>query len=122
MKVSTSGAVIGLLTVVLSATAAAQASPPAGAASVVRMEQREAKQEQRIQQGVAAGELTAHEQRTLQRGQVRIDAAQQRAAADGRLTVHEQRRIEQRQDVQSKVIYRRKHDHDPVRVAQPATR
>lgn len=120
MKVLTARTFLGTLMLALSAGAMAQAVAASGAEQ--RIDQRQANQEQRIQQGVAKGELTTHEQLRLQRGQVRIDAAQQRAQADGKLTTHEQQRIEKRQDVQSKVIYRHKHDSDPVRVAQPVTR
>lgn len=79
-----------------------------------RMEQREANQAARIEQGAASGALTGAEARRLEAGQQRIDRMERGAAADGRVTAGERRRIEAAQDVQSRRIARQKHDrqHD----------
>ncbi len=74
------------------------------------IDQRQANQEQRIDQGVRSGALTAAEAARLERGQARIERMESRALADGRMTPQERRRIMHAQDVQSHHIYRQKHD------------
>ncbi|MCL4723587.1 MAG: hypothetical protein KJZ90_04885 [Rhodocyclaceae bacterium] len=74
-------------------------------ASTPRIDQRQANQQQRIEQGVQSGALTQQEAARLQHGQ----------------------RIEHAQDVQSKRVYRQKHDrqHDfnhDGRMDRPARR
>ena len=54
---------------------------------------RQARQEQRIHAGVARGELTRREARTLQEGQREIARAEARARADGRVTPRETRQL-----------------------------
>jgi hypothetical protein len=72
--------------------------------------QRNIYQEQRIQQGMASGELTNREAARLEAGQARVGRAQARAGADGHVGPREQAAIQHRQNVQSKRIYRQKHD------------
>ncbi|OGK85884.1 MAG: hypothetical protein A2X52_22330 [Candidatus Rokubacteria bacterium GWC2_70_16] len=74
------------------------------------IDQRQANQEQRIDQGVRSGALTPAEAARLERGQARIERMESRALADGRMTPLERRRIMHAQDVQSHHIYRQKHD------------
>jgi len=119
MKVLTARTVLGTLMLALSAGAMAQAAPAVAASGAARIDQRQANQEQRIQQGKADGSLTHHEKRKLKRGQNRVAAAEDRAAADGKLSAAEQAKIEARQDQQSKVIHRLKNDTDKPQ-AQPA--
>ena len=78
------------------------------------VDQRQANQERRIDQGVRSGALTEREAARLDRGQAHIDRMEDRAQADGRVTARERRRLDQAQDVQSQRIYREKHDrqHD----------
>jgi polyhydroxyalkanoate synthesis regulator phasin len=105
MKMAASMLILGGLF----AVGAAQAGTP----GAPRSELREQRQEARIDQGVASGELTVAEARRLDRGQARVDLAQRAAAADGVVTVREKRRLEQLQDHQSQRIAR--HKHDPQR-------
>lgn len=79
-----------------------------------RVEQRQANQEMRIQQGVANGSLTPREANRLERGQQHVDRMENRALADGVVTRQERARLHQAQDVQSRQIAREKHDrqHD----------
>ncbi len=84
----------------------AQAQTPAEQ----RIDQRQDRQAQRIEQGVASGELTRREARRLQRQQAGVAAAEARAESDGRLTRREAARLERRQDRTSARIYRQKHD------------
>ena len=75
------------------------------------IDQRQANQEQRIEQGIRSGQLTAGEAARLERGQARIERMERRALADGRMDPRERRRIMQAQEVQSRHIYREKHDN-----------
>lgn len=70
----------------------------------------ERRQEKRIQQGVESGQLTKKEAAYLQRGQEKVDNAQERAKADGKVTRKERKQINNIQDNQSRKIYKQKHD------------
>jgi hypothetical protein len=75
-----------------------------------RIDQRQANQEKRIEQGEKSGSLTPLEARRLERGQQRVQRKESRAAKDGKVTKKEARRIERAQNVESRRIYRQKHD------------
>lgn len=98
---------IAVLSLVLPALAFAQANTP-------RVDQRQANQEQRIDQGVASGSLTQREANRLDRGQQHVDNMENRAKSDGVVTRGERARLHQAQEVQSRRIYAQKHDrqHD----------
>jgi len=98
---------IAVLSLVLPALAFAQANTP-------RVDQREANQERRIDQGVASGSLTPREANRLDRGQQRVDRMESRAKADGVVTRQERAQLNHAQNVQSRRIYAEKHDrqHD----------
>lgn len=98
---------IAVLSLVLPALAFAQANTP-------RVDQRQANQEQRIDQGVASGSLTQREANRLDRGQQHVDNMENRAKSDGVVTRGERARLHQAQEVQSHRIYAQKHDrqHD----------
>lgn len=74
------------------------------------VDQRQANQERRIDQGIASGELTKREARRLDAQQDRIDRAENRAKADGQVTKAERARLAQRQQNASRDIARQKHD------------
>ncbi|MFN4148196.1 MAG: hypothetical protein ACK4E4_01440 [Rhodocyclaceae bacterium] len=74
------------------------------------IDQRQMNQERRIDQGIASGQLTAREAARLDRGQERIDAMENRAKWDGVVTARERSRIQHAQNVESRRIYRQKHD------------
>lgn len=82
--------------------------------STPRVDQRQINQERRIEQGEASGALTGREAARLERGQARVDRIEARAKSDGVVTGRERARLERAQDVQSRAIYREKHDrqHD----------
>jgi hypothetical protein len=92
--------------VLASALAAAQ-TPPTATPGV---DARQAKQEQRIEQGVASGTLTARETRRLEREQTRIAKAETQAKADGTVTAKERRHLHKAQDAASRDIKHQKHD------------
>ena len=79
------------------------------------IDQRQANQERRIDQGVASGELNARETARLDRGQDRVDNMENRAKSDGVVTRGERAKVNAAQDRQSKRIYRQKHDRQGAR-------
>ena len=107
-------------TLLLAGAALAQ-SPTAAPAPKPSIDARQATQEQRIQQGVKSGSLTAKEAARLEKGESRIDTAQARVAADGKVTKNEQRHLEKMTNHESRAIYKQKHDrqndrdHDGMR-------
>jgi hypothetical protein len=78
--------------------------------STPRIDQRQANQEQRIQQGVKSGSLTQKEAARLEKGQAHVQKMENKAVADGKVTAKERARIEKAQDKQSRKISREKHD------------
>ena len=75
-----------------------------------RIDRREAVQQQRIEQGVASGELTAKETARLEAQQGRIVSAEAKAKSDGVVTAKERAALTHRQDKASRNIRRNKHD------------
>jgi hypothetical protein len=75
-----------------------------------RIDQREANQEKRIEQGEKSGQLTDKEAKRLEKGQAHVQKMEKKAEADGKMTKKEREHIEHAQDQQSKKIYREKHD------------
>lgn len=79
------------------------------------VDQRQANQERRIQQGVRSGQLTEREAARLERGQDRVEKMEDRAKADGTVTAKERARLHRAQDRQSAAIYKEKHDRQTDR-------
>ena len=101
---------------VLAAVAAA-ASMAASAQPYARIETREidarqARQEQRIERGLARGELTRREVRTLQQEQREIARVEARAKADGRVSRSEMRTLTAMLDHADAQIRQLSHDRD----------
>lgn len=96
---------------VLPAAVFAQAGNPLATPNI---DQRQANQEMRIQQGVNSGALTTREANKLERGEQHIQNMESRAKADGVVTAKERVRLERAENVESRKIYREKHDrqHD----------
>ena len=94
----------------IAATGGAFAQTAFSQAAETRIDNREARQETRIEQGIQSGALTKPETRSLGRQQARIERSEYRAEADGKVTPKEAARIEQRQDRASAHIARAKHD------------
>ncbi len=98
-------------------------------AATPRVDQREANQQRRIEQGEKSGQLTPREASRLEREQGRIDRAEDRAKADGKVTARERGHLDNMQDRASRDIRREKHDgqrdlnhdgrKDRPRVARP---
>ncbi len=103
--------VIALMVAALPAAALAQTSDTT---STPRIDQRQANQEKRIEQGVQSGQLTGKEAARLEKGQQHVENMENRATKDGVVTKKERRRIEHAQDQQSRKIYHQKHDRQRV--------
>ena len=110
---------MGAVALAATGAALAQSAPPSvGTApatpgnptAMPRVEQREANQERRIQQGENSGQLTQREAARLEREQGRVERAEQKAQADGKVTRQERARLHTMQDRTSRDIYREKHD------------
>jgi hypothetical protein len=79
-----------------------------------RVDRRELRQHERIQQGARSGELTRVEASRLRAGQRHVDRLERRAAFDGIVTPRERFRMDQVQDRQSRRIARLKHNRRAV--------
>ena len=100
---------------IVALTAQAQGiSPTAGAASTPRIDQREARQQQRIAQGTASGQLTPHETRRLEKEQAAINRAEGKAKADGTVTTQERAHLTHMQNRASRDIHHQKHDRQTM--------
>ena len=90
----------------------AQTGNPSSASSQ-RMQndvQRNVNQQTRIQNGMENGSLTNREAGRLEAGQARVDRKTANAAADGHVGAAEQRNIRRSENVQSRNVYRKKHN------------
>lgn len=96
----------GLALAVASLGAFAQATAPV----TPRVDAREAKQQARIDAGVASGQLNARETNRLDKQQGRIAGAEATAKADGVVTTKEHRHLAHMQNRASKSIHAEKHD------------
>ncbi len=97
--------VFGLVSVLLAGNAMAQAG-----ANTPRIDQRQANQEQRIDQGIASGSLTGKETARMDHQQDRIDTLENRAKADGKVTAGERKHLTHAQNKASHNIKHQKHD------------
>ena len=73
--------------------------------------QRNINQQSRIEQGVQNGSLSNKEVSNLERGQARINRTEARAGADGHVGANEQTRIQNKENRQSRKIFREKHNN-----------
>jgi hypothetical protein len=81
----------------------------APALAETRVDRRQLRQEQRIDQGIQSGQLTGRETQRLEKGQDHVESIETRAQS-GLVTGKEKARIDRAQDVQSRRIFRQKHD------------
>lgn len=98
-------ALIVLVTLAMAGAAFAQADP-----ATPRVDRREARQQKRINQGVASGQLTPKEAARMEAQQGRIENAEARAKSDGVVTAKERAALAKRQNKASRNIHRNKHD------------
>lgn len=92
------------------AGATAAKAQPVAATNTPHVDARQARQQARIQAGVADGSLTRHEAHRLQQQQRHIRHAERHAKADGVVTAQERQRLHAMQDHAGRSIQRQKHD------------
>jgi hypothetical protein len=91
-----------------SAAAMAQTTPPTS--NTPRVDERQANQQQRIDQGVASGQLTAQEADRLNNAQARVDTYEAKAKSDGKVTRRERANLHVMQEKQDRRIKVQKRD------------
>ena len=79
-------------------------------AETPRIDQRQANQEKRIDQGIASGQLNEQDANRLNKQQVHVNKMEDKAKSDGVVTKKERARISRAQDRTSRHIARQKHD------------
>ncbi len=92
-----------LITALTCGIATAQTATPV-------VKERQENQAQRINQGVASGELTKKEATTLKTEQRGIQAEKKAFKADGKVTAAERAKLRQDQNRASRKIYNKKHN------------
>ena len=100
-------AVCGLI-LGINGPALAQANTPV-------IDERQANQEQRIDQGISSGQLNEREKNRLNKQQEHINKMEDRAKSNGVMTKKERARIVAAQDRASRHIAREKHDRQGKR-------
>lgn len=108
MKVKT---LIVSLSLAIGGAAFAQTATP-------NLDKREAKQQARIDQGVASGQLTPREAARLQKREANLAAHEQAAKSDGVVTRAERRRLQREANRNSAAIRKQKHDAQKTPAAQ----
>lgn len=94
---------ISLITAAVAVPVYAQTATPG-------IDARQERQQQRIDQGVASGELNQREAGRLERQQDRIQGMENKAKADGVVTKQERRQLNRSQDRTGRHIAKEKHD------------
>ena len=94
----------------ISLIAAAVAVPVYAQTDTPKVDARQEHQQERIQQGIASGELNQREAARLEKEQGRIAAHEEKAKADGVVTKEERRKLNREQDRASRHIAKEKHD------------
>ena len=105
-RILATAAVGALVALGLAAAGSARAEGP----DLPRVDERQAHQKARIQDGIASGELTRREAHGLVHQQAHIAVAERRAVADGQVAKAERARLHVMQDRASRQIARQKHD------------
>jgi hypothetical protein len=94
---------IGAVAMALAGLAMAQPATP-------NLDKREANQQQRIDQGVASGQLNAKETSRLESREAKLAADEAAAKADGKVTRAERVKLQREAHRNSRAIHRQKHD------------
>lgn len=98
------------LSSLLIAVLAAFALPVLAQTNTPKVDQRQANQQKRIDQGVTSGQLTGKEAARLEEGQEHVQKIEDKAKADGKVTPKERARLQKAENVQSRHIAKQKHD------------
>ena len=99
---------VSAMTLLMTGMAYAKAETPV-------IDQRQANQERRIDQGIASGQLNEREANRLKKQQGHINKMEDRAKSDGVMTKRERARIGAAQNRASRHIVREKHDRQGQR-------
>lgn len=115
MKIQTLIAALAL-TVGASAFAQAPGAPVVAKDPLAtpKIDQRQANQQKRIDQGVASGALTPKETAKLEKREAKIEADKAVAKADGKVTRAERRKLKREENRASGAIKRQKNDAQKV--------
>lgn len=97
-------------TVLLSLLSTTLLLPAFAGVATPQLDARQARQEHRIEHGVASGALTTQEAARLERKSDHIERMEVRMEADGKLNRTERAKLHHAMDKQSARIYRQKHD------------
>lgn len=121
MKIHTLAAALALATGGLAfAQAPAAPAAPKDPLATPRIDQRQANQEKRIDQGVSSGTLTAKETAKLDKRETKIEADKLAAKSDGKVTKAERRKLKHEENRASAAIRRQKHDRQVAPVPAKA--
>jgi hypothetical protein len=99
---------------VVAEVAYGQAQAPNSGTNDPGIQQRMQNQQQRIDQGVASGQLTPKEAGRLQAQEAKIKQDEARMKSDGKLTPKERKKLNKKLDRESERIYKQKHDRQHV--------
>ena len=115
MKIQTLIAALAL-TVGASAFAQAPAAPvaPKDPLATPKIDQRQANQEKRIDQGISSGALTRKEAAKLDKRETKIESDKLAAKADGKVTPAERHKLKREENRASRAIHKEKHDAQKV--------
>ena len=111
MKIHTLIAALAL-TIGASAFAQVPAAPvaPKDPLATPKIDQRQANQEKRIDQGISSGALTSKEAAKLDKRETKIESDKLAAKADGKVTPAERRKLKREENRTSRAIHKQKHD------------
>ena len=107
--------------IALTAAGAAFAQAPAAVKDPLAtpgIDQRQANQQKRIEQGVASGQLTPKETVKLEKREGKLEADKLSAKADGTVTTAERRKLRREAKRTSRAVARQKHDAQAVTSAK----
>lgn len=107
MKIQT---LVAALALTLGASAFAQAPAKPDPLATPKIDQRQASQEKRIDQGIASGALTTREAARLDKREAKIASDKAAAKLDGKVTRAERRKLTREQNSASRAIRHQKHD------------
>lgn len=99
----------------VSLIATAAAAPVYAQSATPGVDARQERQQERIDQGVASGELNKREAAGLEREQQRIQRHEAKAKADGVVTKGERRKLHREENRASRHIAKEKHDRQKAR-------
>ena len=94
----------------LAALALSAALPAFAQTGTPGLDKRQARQQERVDQGVKSGQLTPREAARLEKRGDRLEAAQAKAQSDGKVTKAERARLNNMADRNSQAIARQRHD------------